>query len=229
MKYLEKIKSELLIIIPARGNSTRLKNKNIFNLGEKKLIEFTFDLLKNNNLDKQAYVSTDSKKIINVARKNNIKFIKRPKNISTKNSSVEAAVIHAIKHLDSSYKKYKWVLTLAPTSPLRKINLVYEALKMANKEDFDSIISLTLNRGDFWLKKNNKFKRLFPNAPRRQQQRDFLYEETSSLYLNNVSNLIKTKSLINGKIGGVISDNLESLDINNLNDINFLKSIKKIN
>ncbi len=60
MKYLEKIKSELLIIIPARGNSTRLKNKNIFNLGEKKLIEFTFDLLKNNNLDKQAYVSTDT-------------------------------------------------------------------------------------------------------------------------------------------------------------------------
>ena len=38
-----------LVIIPARKNSKRLKNKHHLNLGKKSLIQHTFDLLKKKN------------------------------------------------------------------------------------------------------------------------------------------------------------------------------------
>lgn len=45
----ENLIKDILIVIPAKGNSTRIKNKNIFNINGKKLIEFTFDLIKKKN------------------------------------------------------------------------------------------------------------------------------------------------------------------------------------
>ena len=52
MKSLKKIFDHLLIIIPAKGNSSRLKNKNIYSVGKKKLIEYTFDQIKTIGLKK---------------------------------------------------------------------------------------------------------------------------------------------------------------------------------
>ena len=89
-----------------------------------------------------------------------------------------------------------------------------------------------MHRGYFWTnyKKKSKFSKLFNNASRRQQDRNYLFEETSSVYANKIDNLIKTNSIINGKIGFVKTPKEESLDINDKTDIMFLKGfIKKKN
>lgn len=228
MKSLKKIFDHLLIIIPAKGNSSRLKDKNIYSVKKKKLIEYTFDQIKKIGLKKSTYVSTDSDEIINLTKKNKFNFIKRPKSISKKNSSTESAIIHAIKLLDPKLENYKWVLTLPPTSPLRSTKTILNSFKKAKMNQFSSIISLTLNRGDFWLSSSNgNYTRLFKKASRRQQERNFLFEETSSLYLNKIKELIKSNSLINGKVGAVLTNKEESLDINDINDINLFKALIK--
>ena len=62
---------DLLIIIPAKEKSNRLKNKNIYNVKGKKLIEYTLDLINEMGLNKNCFISTDSKKIIQIVKKIN--------------------------------------------------------------------------------------------------------------------------------------------------------------
>lgn len=69
------MKKKILALILARKGSTRLKNKNIKKINGKPLVQWTFEKLYKKNIRKlftDVLVSTDSKKIINLAK--NITF-----------------------------------------------------------------------------------------------------------------------------------------------------------
>ena len=82
------MKKKILALVLARKGSTRLKNKNIKKIKGKPLVEWTFKKLYKKNIRKlftDVLVSTDSKKIINIAKR--YKFLSpwiRPKKFSTK-------------------------------------------------------------------------------------------------------------------------------------------------
>ena len=230
MSSLKKITEDILFIIPAKGNSTRIKNKNILKVNRKRLIEYTFNLLKKINIKENVYVSSESSKIKKITIKYGLKFIKRPKNLCKKSSSTESAIIHSINYVKKHKKTFKWVVTLPPTSPLRSTKTFLKVLKLIKLNKYDSVITICKNRGYFWLKKKSSgFKKLFPKASRRQQDRNSLFEETSSIYANKIKKLIKTNSMINGKIGYVETSKNESIDINDDTDIIYLNSLIKKN
>ena len=93
----------VLAIIPARAGSKSIKNKNIIKIKGKPLIQYTIDEAKKSKLINEIYVSSDSTKILNLAKSNKVKFVKRPKSISGDNSKT----IDAVKHLAKFYKKKK--------------------------------------------------------------------------------------------------------------------------
>ena len=62
-----KNKRLIIAIIPARGGSTRLPNKNIRKIEGKPAIAWTIIKLKKIKLFDEIYVSTDSKKIASIA------------------------------------------------------------------------------------------------------------------------------------------------------------------
>ncbi len=59
-----------IAIIPARGNSKRIKNKNIKFFNNKPIIHYVIKKLKVSKLFSNIYVSTDSNKIKSIAEKN---------------------------------------------------------------------------------------------------------------------------------------------------------------
>ena len=61
-----------LVIIPARGGSKRIKHKNIKKLLGKPLIQYSLDACIKSRLFNKIHISSDSKKILNVAKKNNL-------------------------------------------------------------------------------------------------------------------------------------------------------------
>ena len=63
------MKKKIFAFIFARKNSIRVKNKNIRKINNSELINYTFDLAKKIKLIDKIFVSTDSKKIINLAKK----------------------------------------------------------------------------------------------------------------------------------------------------------------
>ena len=147
------LSKDVLVVIPARNGSKRIRNKNLIKIKRKYLIEYTFSLIKNLKLEKQSYVTTDSNKIISLSKKYKIRFIKRPKKISNSKSKIENALIHLVKEKLISF--YKWILLLQPTSPLRAQDTIENLFKIfeKNKKNIDSIISFSETREDFWIKK----------------------------------------------------------------------------
>ena len=59
-------------IIPARGGSKRIKNKNIKFFYSKPIIQWTFEIIKKSKMFKKIVLTSDSKKILNLGKK--IKF-----------------------------------------------------------------------------------------------------------------------------------------------------------
>ena len=88
---------KVIALIPCRGNSKGIKNKNLVNFFGKPLMYWTIKQLKDCKIIKEIYVSSDSKKILNYAEKLKVGIIKRPSNISNGNVQSEEAILHAIK------------------------------------------------------------------------------------------------------------------------------------
>ena len=117
---------KVLALIPARGCSKGIPNKNVKLFNGKPLIEWTIKLALNSKLIDKVVVSSDSKKIIDISRKLGSDTILRPKNISGDNSTTESAINHCINYYKNDFEV---IILLQPTSPLRKKDDLDNALK----------------------------------------------------------------------------------------------------
>ena len=94
-----KKKFKILGLIPARAGSKGLKNKNILKINGKPLIEYTINAAKNSKLISEIYVTSDCKKVNKISKKNNLNFIKRPKNLAGDGTQIFDVIIHSINYL----------------------------------------------------------------------------------------------------------------------------------
>ena len=91
---------KILGVIPARGGSKGIKEKNIKTLCGKPLIAYSIESALKSNLS-DVIVSTDSHKIKSIAKKfsANVPFI-RPSELSSDSSSSIDVAIHALKSME---------------------------------------------------------------------------------------------------------------------------------
>ena len=92
-----------LALIPARGGSKRISQKNIKSFAGKPIIGWTIEKAIKTNLFKKILVSTDDKEIAKVSKSfgADIAF-PRPNNISNDRSTVLEVVRHSIEELEKS-------------------------------------------------------------------------------------------------------------------------------
>lgn len=148
------------VLIPAREGSVRLKNKNIRILGKKKLISWTVDFAEKLISKKRIFISTDSKKIINLFKKK-IEIIRRPKILSTSKSRTESVIGHFIIKTKNFFD---FLILLQPTSPFRSLSSLQAAIRMYKKYNVNIISVSKFTQND--LKKtvfNIRKKKLLKN------------------------------------------------------------------
>ena len=63
------LKLNRLAIIPARGGSKRIKNKNLIDFNGKPIIKYTIDNANRSKLFDKIHISTDSNKILDYLKK----------------------------------------------------------------------------------------------------------------------------------------------------------------
>jgi len=73
------------------------------------------EAMKSKYFDK-VYVSSEDKKILNICKENNVKFIIRPKKLSKDNTEKQDVIVHSIKKLSRKIKIGD-VVSLQPNSP----------------------------------------------------------------------------------------------------------------
>jgi len=128
-----------LAIIPARGGSKRLPNKNILNLSGKPLIAWSIEAaLKSEYID-DIVVTSDSDKILEIARNYDVITIKRPYYLASDTANSIDVIKHVIENVDG---KYDYLVLLQPTSPLRNEKHIDEAIELLDIKKADAIISV---------------------------------------------------------------------------------------
>ena len=100
-----------ICIIPARSGSKRLKNKNIKKFNGKPIISYAIKLAKSSGLFSRVVVSTDSKKISNIAKSYGaeVPFL-RSKKLSDDFTTTAEVLIDCIKKISSEKTEFHFCL-----------------------------------------------------------------------------------------------------------------------
>jgi len=212
-------KNKILAIIPARKGSKGVKEKNIRLVKNKPLIKWTLELAGSINFFDKVVVSSDCKKIKKITEKYKIDFIDRPKIISSSTAKTDDVLIHTIDYLERKELYFDYIVTLEPTSPLRKKETVVKSIKKAVNKKLDSLISIKVNQELIGELINDKFIPLVNQKSRRRQERKSYFSETGVSYITNVNFLKKKKKMISKRTGYLIVDSKESIDINDEIDL----------
>tara|TARA_B100000941_G_C28328610_1_gene460403 strand:- start:133 stop:711 length:579 start_codon:yes stop_codon:yes gene_type:complete len=108
----------LAIIIPARLGSKRLKNKNILPIKGLPMFVYVAKEAQKSKNNPSIFISSESQKIKKICDKYNLKFIKRPKKLSSHQAEKQEAIVHGSNFLFKKFKtKPKMIISLQCNSP----------------------------------------------------------------------------------------------------------------
>ena len=191
-----------IAIIPARGGSKGIPNKNLQTVGGVTLLARTISACLKSESIATVYVSTDSDDIAAVALNNGAQVIRRPADISGDTASSESALLHSLNEIEKTSSLPKNVLFAQCTSPFithTDIDGILDLLK-----DHDSALTVTHNHAFIWRKDNtgNAIGINHDSAIRLpRQQLDPEYKETGALYAMNIDQFRKCGHRFFGRIG----------------------------
>lgn len=134
---------KILALVPARGGSKGIKLKNIRRINKLSLIGYTSKFIDKCNFFDEKLLSTDSNKIVNEANRFKFKIFKRSTNTSKDYTSDFEVISEVLNHSEIYKKKYDYIIYLQPTSPIRKILQLKDALKTVIKKNYDSSWSVS--------------------------------------------------------------------------------------
>lgn len=141
---LMKIDKEILTIIPARGGSKGVPNKNIKKLDGKPLIAYTIEAAKKSKYITNLIVSTDDTKIAEISKDYgaSIPFI-RPVKYATDSAKAIDVVKHAlITSEKKDNKKYDIILYLEPPSPFKTTEDINNCIELFFQKNPSSVVSV---------------------------------------------------------------------------------------
>lgn len=174
-----------IAIIPARGGSKRLPQKNVLPLaGLPLLVHSIRYALANSEIIDAVYVSTDDVAIKEIAIANGAQVIDRPKDISGDLEPTVSALRHV---LESINEEVAHVILLQPTNPLRPLNLLKEAFDVFTKGNYNSLFTVTRNHQKFGKIIDNTFQPYNYKLGQRSQDLEPLFYENGLLYITKAS------------------------------------------
>ena len=204
---------DILCVIPARGGSKRVPNKNMAVVGGRPMLWWTIQAALGAGL--HPWVSSESDEILSYAIAHGALALRRPLELAADASSTESVLLHAL----GAAERKPWVMTLPPTSPLRTAETIQKVLDTP-RGDAEALMTVTDYRGDLWQRCGSFLTRMQAAAPRRQQEREPLWEENSAVYLTNTMSLYTSQSVLGyGNVIGVPISRREAWDVNDPLDL----------
>jgi CMP-N-acetylneuraminic acid synthetase len=207
-----------IAIIPARGGSKRLPQKNIKLLGEIPLLAHSILYAKaNKEIVNEVYVSTNDDDIKKIALEFGAKVISRPENISGDLEPTVSALKNALEQIPDVVEN---VVLLQATNPLRPQNLLQEAFEIFLKEKYNSLFTVSRSHQKFGKIENQKFVPYNYKIGQRSQDLEPLFFENGLLYITKAAlimeNIIIAENAFPFKIdsifAGVDVDTQEDFD-----------------
>jgi len=188
----------VLGIIPARGGSKGVPNKNIYPILGKPLVHYTIDSALNSKKLDKVVLSSDSDKILDACAAFNIAFHKRENKLATDVSPVIKTVMNILNRFEQDNIFFDAVLLLQPTSPIKTGKDIDNAIKLLEaNESVNSVISVvemddTHPARMYWENEDHMLKPILPEFEKYRRQ-----DIPKALYRNGVLYLTRTSALRN--------------------------------
>ena len=216
-----------IAIIPARGNSKRIKSKNIKFFFGKPIIRITYEILKKTKIFDRIILSTEDEKISKICR--NFGFtdiIKRPLKLATDHASTVDVIRHAIKILEKK-NKISSVCCVYPCNPfLKKKTLLKAYSLLKDRKDFIfPIMNFPVPIQQALKIKNNTLSYLTPNFSKIGTQKfKKSFYDAGQFYLGTRYSWTNNSKIIKG----IILPKYSSIDIDDNEDWLFSKNLYKL-
>jgi N-acylneuraminate cytidylyltransferase len=218
---------KILALIPARGGSRGVLNKNIKSLAGRPLIQYTLDVAKQSKNLNKIVVSSDSEEIIAIATSLGAEVpFKRPGYLAKDNSTTLSVVRHALEYFLDIGEKFDAICLLQVTFPFRTVEVLEAALEKFILEKPDSLISVSkiphvYNPHWAFEKNDSGFLRLFTDAQEiisRRQELPDTYFRNGSIYITKTEVVLNKNSLYGSKISYIELPREEVINIDTEED-----------
>jgi CMP-N-acetylneuraminic acid synthetase len=215
-----------LAIIPARGGSKRLPRKNVLELAGKPLIAWTIEAGLQSKYIDRVVVSTDDAEIAQVARRYgaDVPFM-RPEHLAKDDSASVDVLKFTLRELEKHAERYRYVVLLQPTSPLRNAAHIDAAIELLRDRQADAVASVAeLDHPLEWsniLPENLSLDGFLPARYRGLRSQDLpkRYRLNGAIYISSVKRFWQEGALIyDGNAYAYIMDRRVSIDIDDETD-----------
>lgn len=177
--YIMSSSSKILVIIPARAGSKRIKGKNTKPFNGFPLIEHSIKYAQS-YIGGDIIISTDDKQIALIAQKYKVPILWRNESLAQDQTPTNDVVKDVIERVD---KTYDFVVLLQPTNPLRPKDMFDKALELLLEKESDSLLTVSLSEHKLGKIKHSAFKPFTYEFGQRSQDLEPLYYENGLLYV----------------------------------------------
>jgi|688.fasta_scaffold277714_2 CMP-N,N'-diacetyllegionaminic acid synthase len=215
---------EVLAIIPARGGSKGIPNKNIKLLNGIPLLEYTTTSAIKSKFINRIILSTDDKNIADLGIKLGVEVpFLRPSSLAKDDTPSLPVFINTLEELEKR-EGYKpdVIIVLQPTSPLRSTIHIDEAMELYLSRSCDSLVSICdvpHNMNPFSVMKMNSenmldvFLEYDESNNLRQKKPKFFARNGAAIYIFNYDCLMRKNSIYGDSILGYKMNKISSIDI----------------
>jgi len=201
-------------VIPARGGSTRLKDKNIRGLGGKPLIQWMVEAVLNSEEFDDVYISTDSDKIFDAVKHLPVKRHVRP----AQNATVKATALNAMLDMMNDIPKYDVFAYFLPTCPFLESKYIKDGVSKLSNE-VDSVVSVSYYEEPIQLaciKKGDDIIPVFDNLTAGLTNSKFIQKyvkPNGGFYISHWDKLLESRNFFKGNVKGILIHNDLLVDI----------------
>jgi CMP-N,N'-diacetyllegionaminic acid synthase len=189
----------VLAIIPARGGSKGLPNKNVLPVDGIPMVCRAIKESLNSKLISKVIVSSDSNRIIEQSLLCGAEVpFKRPDEFSTDNAGISGVIEHAIDFLlKEDYYDPEIIVLLQANSPFVNTKVIDECINKIIEEDADVVYTVScVEHPPYWVQNINKYgcpefvfpKKMIPERFLRQEM-PLLYRPTGTVSVSKVEYL----------------------------------------
>lgn len=208
-----------IAIIPARGGSERIKNKNLKIFFGKPIISYAINLALKSKIFREVLVTTNDKKIIKISEKYGAKiFFKRPNYLSKNSVPIIDVISHALRKINKQNLKPVNVCCIFPISPMINKKILTRSLKLLKTKKLNYVFPVTKQT----YSNQNKLYVLNKKISKNKKKSKFYFD--AGQFYWGTANAWKKKLNIFGNKSGILSLSSDKfVDVNYLSDWKILE------
>ena len=231
-----KLTDRLLCIIPSKGKSRRLPDKNIADLAGKPVLAYSIEAALGSGLFEEVFVSTDSPQIAKVAEDYGaVVPYQRPPKLAGDSVGFEKVCLHMVDYLEKQDNCYQTIFVLLPTSPLRNAEDIRAAYRLFKETQTDCVMAVTkyvyspyqaLQKDECGFLKSYWG---FDSEEMRRRECTELFVDTGAIYIVNMETFKREGSVYASKVAGYFIPRERAVDLNTLFDLKTAELLLKLN